>query len=262
MSKALFLGFVVGIAVFTIGAVGASQLQDKNSGLNKTNERDYQREIVDATPVQLGNLTTRQQFHGRLFNGVGKHVGGKTITEWIASYRGQRIVLVTSLMGRQFLESAEPPTTEDYFGRLAKDSDAIIRGRVTSKVSHITEDDSFLFTDYDVTVSEVLKDNLSNPISSGSSIAVTWAGGKIVIDDVIMKAGGNGDALLPVGDQDLLLFVKSIPETGAYKLTRGNAAFEIGGTSVRPLAGLLPLPSLISKEKISFLKTIRAVSTK
>ena len=262
MSKSLCFGFLIGVAIFALTGVGASQLQNKNSGLNKTNEEDYQREVVDATPVQLGVLTMRQQFHGRLFNGVGMHVGGKTITEWIASYRGQRIVLVTSLMGRQFLESAEPPTTEDYFGRLAKDSDAIIRGRVTSKVSQITEDDSFLFTDYDVAVSEVLKGSESSPVSIGSKIVVTWAGGKIVIDDVIMKAGGNGDALLPVGEQDLLLFVKFIPETGAYKLTQGNAAFELSGVSVRPLAGLLPLPSEIFKDQASFLKTVKAVSTK
>lgn len=261
MSKALFLGFVVGVAVFAIGAVGASQLQDKNSGLNQTNERDYQREIGDATPVQLGNLTMRQQFHGRLFNGVGTPVGGKTITEWIASYRGQRVVLSKTIYGHPFLTSAQPPTAEDYFGRLGADSDAIILGKVRKKISHITEDDLFLFTDYYVTVSEVLKDNPSNPISSGSTIGVTWAGGKIVIDDVIMKAGTNGDALLPVSDQDLLLFVKAIPETGAYKLTQGNAAFELNGVSVRPLAGLLPLPSEIFKDQTSFLKTVK-VSTK
>lgn len=262
MSKALFLGFVVGVAVFAIGAVGASQLQNKNSGLNQANERDFQREVVDATPVQLGNLTMRQQIHGRLFNGVGKHVGGKTITEWIASYRGQRIVLVTMLMGRQFLTSAEPPTAEDFFGRLAADSDAIILGRVTNKVSQITEDDSFLFTDYDVTVSEALKDNVFSRISKSSTVVVTCPGGKIVIDDVILKAGGNGDALLPVGEQDLLLFVKFIPETGAYKLSQSNGAFELNGTSVRPLVSLLPLPLEIFKDQTSFLKTIKAVSTK
>src|SRR2546423_4643545 len=173
MSKSLLLGFVVGVVVFTIAGVGASQLQDKNVELKKANEKQYRAELVDATPVQLGALTEKQRVHSQLFNGSGMPGGSKAISEWIAEYRGQRIVLVRMLLGRTFLASDQLPSAEEYFGGLAKDSDAIIRGRVTNKVSQITEDDSFLFTDYEVVVSEVLKDNISNPISSSSTIEIT-----------------------------------------------------------------------------------------
>ncbi|HKQ06184.1 MAG TPA: hypothetical protein VJ464_13700 [Blastocatellia bacterium] len=257
MSRSLFLGFVVGVVVFAIAGVGASQLQDKNVELKKANEKQYRTELVDATPVQLGALTEKQRLHSQLFNGSGMPGESKTISEWITEYRGQRIVLVRTLLGRTFLASGRQPTAEEYFGRLAKDSDAIIRGRVINKVSQITEDDSFLFTDYDVTVLEVLRDNSSSPLSIGTTLTITCLGGKIVVDDIILKAGGNGDASLPVNAQNVLLFVKFIPETGAYRLTQPNAAFELTGTSVRPLAGLLPLPSDIFKDETSFVKTVK-----
>lgn len=260
MSKSLFLGFLVGVVVFAIAGVGASQLQDKNVVLKKANEKQYRAEVTDATPVQLRVLTQQQRFHSRLHNGAGMHVGGKTISEWIAEYKGQKIVLVTNLLGRTFLASDRLPTAEEYFGGLAKDSDAIIRARVTNKVSQITEDDSFLFTDYEVTVLEVLRDNSPKSLSIGTTITVTCLGGKIVVDDVILKASGNGNALLPVNAEDVLLFLKFIPETGAYKLTQANAAFELTGTSVRPLTDLVPLAPDVFKDETSFLKAVKAIS--
>ena len=248
MSKSLFLGFVAGIIVFTIIGVGAQQ---------KTSEKQYQAEVSDATPVQLGSLTQKQQVHSRLFNGAGQRLSGKTISEWLTAYRGQRVVIETNILGRTFLMSEKPQTPEGYFSELAKESDAIVRGRVIHKASQITEDDSFLFTDYDIAVSEILRNSYT--ISPGAAITVTSLGGKIVVDDVILKAGSNGYATLKVG-QEVLLFLTYLPETGAYKLTRSNAVFELNGIFVRPLAGLLPLSPDVFKDETSFLNTVKAAS--
>jgi len=249
MSKSLFVGFLVGVLAFTIVSVGAQQDQ-------KTSEKQYQSEISDATPVQIGTLTQRQQVHSRLFKGIGQRIGGKTLSEWITAYRGQRVIVETNLLGRTFLTSEQPQTPEEYFSKLAQESNAIIRGKVIRKASQITEDDSFLFTDYDVLVLEVLRN--AHTISPGATITVTSLGGKIVVDEVILKAGGNGDITFKI-NQEVLLFLNSIPETGAYKLTRSNAAFELNGTSVRPLTGLLPLSSDVFKDESSFLNTVKAL---
>ncbi len=262
MSKSFIWGFIVGVALLIVAGVGASKLQDKNAVVKERNEKQYRTEIVDATPVQPGALTEKQKFHSRLFSGYGMPVGGKTISEWIASYKGQRVFIGTDILGRRFLASNQLETPEDFFGRFAQESDAIIRGRVIGKISQITEDDSFLFTDYDVAVSEVFKNNPSVPIDRGATITFTSLGGKIVLDDVIIKAGGNGEVLYPIGAQDILLFLKFIPETGSYKLTRDNGSFELNGTSVRPFAGLFPLPPGVFKDEASFLKMISAISNK
>ena len=86
-------------------------------------------------------------------------------------------------------------------------------------------------------------------------------GGKIVVDDVIIKPGGNGVALLPVNAQDVLLFLKFAPETEGYKLAN-NGAFELNGMSARPLAGLFNFDPGFFKDESSFLKTIKDLSNK
>jgi hypothetical protein len=259
MSKAFVIGFALGLALLGLVGTAASRLTQTQA--EKYDAQKYQAEITDATPVQLGVLTPKQQFHSRLYNGVAKRVGGKTISEWLATYRGQQIFLGTDILGRRFFESDQPEAPEHFFGALALESDAIVRGRVTGKNSQITDDDSFVFTDYDFVVSEVFKNNARAPIDTGATITFTSLGGKIVLDHVILQAGGDGQALYSINTQDLMLFLKFIPDTGSYKLTT-DGSFELSGTSVRPLARPLPLSEEVFKDKASFLKTIRPVSNK
>lgn len=255
MSKAFILGFIAGLTLLVGAGVGASKLQDKD-------KRQYQVEVADATPIQVEVLTEKQRVYARLFNRAGQLVGGQTLSQWIASYKGQKKVLVTSRMGRMFLASDQPQTPEEYFGKLSNESDAIIRGKVKSKSSHFTEDDLFLFTNYDVSVSEIIKDNRFNPIHPDTSVPVIGLGGKIVVDNVVLKATGNYDARLPMNGQDVLLFLKYIPETESYQLTISNAAFELNGISARPLAEMIPLSSDTFWDERSFINTVKTVSTK
>ncbi|HZM87957.1 MAG TPA: hypothetical protein VFF31_15650 [Blastocatellia bacterium] len=257
MSKGFVIGFLVGLSLLAVFGTGLSGSKQKDIELQK-----YQAEFAHATPVQLNVMTPKQRLHSRIHNGAGMKVGGRTISGWLASYRGQRIVLATDILGRRFLTSAEPEPPEDCLARFAKESDAVIRGKVTSKVSQITEDDSFLFTDYDVVVLEVFKNNAANPLDPGAEITFTSLGGEIVVDEVIIKAGGNGIPLLPISTKDVLLFMKFVPETSSYKLTQYDGSFELDGTSARPLAGGFPLAQDVYRNQSGFLKMLRAVSNK
>ncbi|MEK6302383.1 MAG: hypothetical protein AABO41_16860 [Acidobacteriota bacterium] len=255
MSKSFVIGFVFGLCLLGIAGAGASRQDGKQAA-------QYQAEIVDATPVQRTVLTENQRFHSRLHNGFGQNPAGKPISQWIASEKGQKEVLGRYVNGKVWLPSGQPELPSDYFGRFAHDSDAIVRGQAINKNSQITEDDSFLFTDYEVVIREVFKNSKTEPINVGSQITVTCLGGKVVLDDVIMKAGGNGVSLLPVNAQDVLLFLRFIPETGGYKLAEYNGAFELNGNSVRPLAGLFPITPGFFDDEPSFLKTIKDVSNR
>jgi hypothetical protein len=158
-------------------------------------------------------------------------------------------------------EVGKPETAESYFGKLAERSDAVVRGRVTRKVSHLTEDDAFLFTDYDFVVTEVLKNNVMVPLYTGATITVTRPGGKILLDGVIVKATDDCFAPLPVGNHNLVLFLKFVPETGAYQATGDTGTFEVDGETLRPLTEV-PFPPGVLRDGDSFLRTTRAVSTK
>lgn len=160
MSKSFVIGFVVGLCLLGIAGAGASRQVGKQAA-------QYQAEIVDATPVQLGALTQTQRFHSRLHNGFGQNPAAKPISQWIASEKGHMEVLGRYVNGRMFLPPDYPQVPADYFGRLAHDSDAIVRGQTINKNSQITEDDSFLFTDYEVVVREVFKTNKTKPMNVG-----------------------------------------------------------------------------------------------
>lgn len=255
MSKGFVIGFLVGLSLLGIIGVGASPGKQKD-----LEQQKYQAEILDATSAQLGVMTEKQRFHSRLHNGLVTSVGGMTISQLIQSNRGQKIILGRYVDGRMWLASDKLEAPEDYFGSFAQESDAIIRGRAVNKTSQITEDDTFLFSDYDVVVVDVFKNSTHTLLNAGTTITVTSPGGKIVLDDVIVKAGGNGEAAFPVNAQEVLLFLKYIPETEAFKLTRYNGGFELNGKFVRPLAGIFPIAPSFFANQHSFLKTIKAVS--
>lgn len=260
MSKSFVIGFVFGLCLLGIAATGASrqtQLQAERQDAQR-----YQAEIMDATPVQLGVVTPKQLIHSRLHNGFGKNLPGESISEWIASYGGQRRVLSRDVYGRIWFSSDKPEIPRDYFTRFVKESDAIIRGKAIKRTSQITEDDSFLFTDYDVVVSDIFKNNATDRIEAGGTITVTCMGGKILVEDVIIKAGGNGVALLPINAQDVLLFLKYVPQTESYKLAKYNGAFELNGLSARPLVGLYNFEPGFFTDEGSFLTTIKDLSNK
>lgn len=251
MCKGLAIGLAVGLA--SLGMIaGASQQNPKDL-------QRFQAEIGDATPIKIGVLTRKQRSHSRLYNGYAKHPLGESISDLITAYRGKKIVLEAHVYGRRFFPSEQPDIPEGYFAQLAQESDAVVRGRAVRKTSQITEDDSFLFTDYDLVVSEVFKNNVTAPIDIGTTITVTSVGGKIVVDDVIIKAGGNAVALLPVNAQDVLLFLKFVSETKGYQPVN-NGAFELSGVSAHPLGGYFHFDSTFFKDKSSFLKIIKEVS--
>jgi hypothetical protein len=259
MSKSFIYGFIVGIVVLIVGVSAGSQIQQNDLKETEAQRelRLFAKEVVDATPTQLGVLTGRQQNHSKLYS-VYRERNKKKISEFITHPEGRVLAIDFEIgLGPRLTQSEAP---EEYFGKLANASDAIIRGRVVQKVSQITEDDTFIFTDYDVEVMEVFKDNAISPLT-GRNIIITRPGGKIVVDGTIMQVTDHHFLPLPVDNKDVILFLKYIPDTGAYQATRDNGSFQIDGEILRPLTeGHFP-PGVLRNGN-SFLQAVRAIQTK
>jgi hypothetical protein len=260
MSKSFIYGTIVGIVLLFVGVSAFSRIQQTNS--RETEEqrelRLFQKEVVDATPTQLGVLTARQQSHSKLYSIYKERIRRK-ISDFIAHPEGRVIGVGLGVgLGPKLKESQTP---EEYFGKLANASDAIIRGRVVQKASQITEDDTFIFTDYDVEVTEVFKDNTTSPLATGRNIVVTRPGGKIVVDEIIVEVTDAHFLPLPVDRNDVILFLHYIPETGAYRATRDTGSFQLVGEILRPLTGLRFPPGVL-QDSNSFLQTVRAIQSK
>jgi hypothetical protein len=261
MSKPFIFGFVGGLVLLIVAGVGASRLHQKNVEQEKHRAElaEYQAEIGDATAVQRGVITQEQRIHSGLYAGYLQRNNNKTIGGFIELYKGTgKVFGIDFLVGLGPLLT-EPVTPDSFFGELAHVSDAVIRGRVTNKVSQITEDDGFIFTDYDVVVTEVFKDNVAAPLDTGVTITVTRPGGKVLLDGVIVKARDHCFAPLPMNNHEVVLFLQSVKETGAYKPTRYSGSFELDGLTLRPLTEN-EFPPGVLRGADSFLQTARAVS--
>jgi hypothetical protein len=258
MFKTFVLGFIVGIALLLVGGVAGFQASKDPVQAKQQQELElFKTEVVDATPVQLGVLTELQQKHSKLFS-IYKELQPYRVSTLVADRKNKVTGIEMGIGLGPKLKKSETP--EDYFGKLATESDAIIRGKATKKVSQVTQDDSFTFTDYDVTISEILKNNAASPLKTGAAISIIRPGGKVVIDDIIINCKDEHYLSIPL-NQDIVIFLKYVPETGAYHTTKDNGSFHLDGEILRPLTGIQFPPGVLQNSQ-SFLQTIRAIQSK
>jgi hypothetical protein len=258
MSRAFVFGLIVGLALLIVAGVGGARLQQKLHQ-NHAEEKQYRADLADATPAQLGVLTERQRTHSKLYTHYQQMRNGETISDLIANAKSKNLGIVFNLGLSEVLTESDSP--EHYFGRLAGQSDAVIRGKATSKTSQVTEDEAFIFTDYDVVVTEVLKNDATFPVNVGATVTVTQPGGKVVIDGIILNAEDHYFAPLPINNNYLLLFLKFIPETGAFRLSQHVGGFELEGNTIRPLTKDQYPPGVL-RDGDSLLRAARAVSNR
>jgi hypothetical protein len=259
MRKTFAFGFVAGLGLLIVAGIAASRLQ------KDPDQAKYQEELADATAVQPGVLTDQQRTHSNLYVEYRQRMAGRRISDLVAQASGKG--LRDKILGIELLVGSRPASTraitpEKYLAELAQTSDAVIRGRATKRVSQITEDDTFIFTDYEVTITEVLKNNASTLLDPNGIITVTRPGGKVVVDGVIVKVRDYCFEPLPINSHEIVLFLQSIPESGTYRTdSRGTGAFDLGGSSVRPLTKE-EIPTGMLGDARSFLEAARAPSSK
>jgi hypothetical protein len=261
MTKPFVLGFIVGVALLIVAGVGAARLQRRDATRVDADEleREYQAELVEATHVELGALSERQRVHSKLFAHYKQIRGGETIGGLVAEVKGKYKIIGTGVGLPLTALITQSETAENFFRKLARESDGVIRGKVTKKTSQVTEDGSFIFTDYDIVVKEILKDNAAALLSLDTTITVTYPGGKVVLSGIVVNAFDDSYKPLPMNGSDVVLFLQLIPETAAYKVTRDTGGYELDGSTLRPLTGAQFPPGVLQNGN-SLLQTLRAVS--
>jgi hypothetical protein len=114
---------------------------------------------------------------------------------------------------------------------LAKQSDAILIGRITTEESSFSESGNFINTYYTVDVSRVLRDNTANlTLSPGnerpqplvSPVRFVRSGGEVKVNGHRVVAKLKGSELLKAGKQ-YVLFLKWSPDFKSYLLMGGSS---------------------------------------
>jgi|SRR5918911_2811812 hypothetical protein len=171
------------------------------------------------TPAQ-GINPEKQKEHAKLYK---TYDNGPDLRKQAAASTGDITVEVSS-PGKIY--PSEPVSLPPFLNALACDADAIIIGIPKSGSSQFTENGSFIFTDYEVTVEQVLKDNIDSTIRAADSLIITRPGGSIQINGRTIR--GNLEAFKPFNmNERYLLFLRFIPTTAAYR------AFGIGSFQLR-----------------------------
>jgi hypothetical protein len=188
-----------------------------------------QKEKENATPIEVGLMSGKQKEHSKLYEQyrTGRKLDAIPPSEF-AKVAEPGVYLEP---GTPVINPEAPPISfEEFTKNLACEADAIVTATIKDQSSQLTENKEFIFTDYSAVVEEVHKNNQSASISPNSIITITRPGGRVEIKGKVVAALDAAFKLLKEGHR-YLLFLKYVPQTGAYQSIR-QGGFLIKGNSL------------------------------
>jgi len=177
---------------------------------------------LDATEIEEGKMTEKQKKHSKLFKNRGYEyatAGKKKLT--ILAQETGRDVEIYRFIGDVIMP--ESFSIDNYFRDLTCEADAVIIGDVKGKASQLTEDGTFVFSEYQFIVSQVIKNNRLEAIQPSGEITVVRSSGSVKLKNKNKKITTNDEIELPLKkNQSYILFLKFNLETQSYS-SLGNA---------------------------------------
>jgi hypothetical protein len=238
MSKRKILAALGGaLAVLALAGLVTAQVVNRRKAEKRlvTQGEFRQKEKEDATPVQAGALTETQRVHSGLYGerqGTGKSLREQS-NELVRSGQDGDVTITTTPGTPSF--SIAPGKKNSPLEDAVDASDAVVIATVTGKESHLTENEKYVFTDYEVSVKEVIKDNADSHIAAPETLTVSRPGGKVLLDGHLITVVDEGVKPLSVGDE-YLLFLKFIPQTGTYSaISEARSGFKLSHGRVTAL---------------------------
>ena len=181
--------------------------------------------LIAISCAQTTKLTPEQiaEIHGKLF-----HAGmAGQLQERLAHTKGD-VTLMPE--GRSSEIGIDLPLAWQL-QHLACESDLVIIAKAGTGTSHPTFDQGFIYTDWQFSVRQIVKDNLKAPLHVDDVVIVTRPGGTLEIDGRKISAKLN-DFRDFVPGETLLLYLKFVPATGAYAMARSNY-FPVSDSNVK-----------------------------
>ena len=214
------------IVILIVGVIvlGAALVSARLRGPSQ--ESTQKPKAEEPTRIHDGQMTEKQKEHSKLF----KHSGRK-LSDIATTQTGD--VEVEEEQGYA-MRLPETQPRAPVFASAVCNADAVVIGSIDSKSSQLTEEGNFVFTDYQVTLEEVIKDNSSAPLRIADKITTTRDGGVVEMNNRIFRAK-RSDFEPPLVAQRYLLFLRFIPATGAY-LMYGNGTFQLDDHKVLALS--------------------------
>jgi len=187
--------------------------------------RAFQQKADPGTPQQMpekanviapGNMNSRQKEHAKLYD-ERYQLGGRLDQPPDPKLGAKLNESEPQVFIAPGLEGLPDPsiTVQSFASSLACRADLVLVGTVKDKESQLMESKAFLFTEYDVSVDDIYKNNALAPVTIGGEITVVRPGGRAEINGKILKTSDASFLPLVVGTR-VLLFLKYIVKTGTY----------------------------------------------
>lgn len=125
-------------------------------------------------------------------------------------------------------------TPAKYLRSMSCAADAVVIGSVKDKIAHMTDDELYVFSEYPLTVIEVLRDNPRSPIRVDDMIEIARPGGLIELDGRRIRVEDRTYPYLEIG-KSYLLFIRYLPSTRGYSVSKFGGEFLLEGKSFRAL---------------------------
>ncbi len=204
----------------------------------------------DATPITEGVLTPRQIEHSKLYMQAGR--------KKLSDAADGKVIIINPPWAD--IEALNRLTFDEQLQEMTCQAEAVVVATVNRKASQLTSDSTFIFTDYELIVEDVLKNNPHERIQPKTAITVTRSGGAVSLRGRTLSIIDRSFKPLDV-NKSYLLFLTYLPATGAYKSLSSQGSFEISNNQLSRLTEeQLPSKLAPTKDVIGVIDEIRVLS--
>jgi hypothetical protein len=183
-----------------------------------------------SKPVQEAVRERIHTEHSKLY----KQYAGRGDLRAIAAKTSGDVEVVNGTPQKMFRSNAGPFRLGDFLRELTSKSDAVLIGIVKERASFSTAEGTFVFTDYDLAIEQILKNNSTNLLRPFDKISVTRPGGDVQLDGHKVRALDESLEPLAIGSR-YLLFLDYVPSTETYKAFSSQGSFRVDGNRAAKL---------------------------
>ncbi|MFM9903611.1 MAG: hypothetical protein ACKVQJ_03455 [Pyrinomonadaceae bacterium] len=246
------VGLLVAVVILFTTVAYRQEAQDKS----KPQAAD------EPTSVKKGQITPEEREYSKEYKKLYEATMITKLSELAAlgNSRGTKTELQTYIEQESpYFFGNDPNTISEFLLKKGCSADAIVVASASKKVAHLSEDETFVYTQYETVIKDILKNNSSFPIAPNGTISLTRPGGLIKLEGQVIRVEDKNAARLEL-NKDYLLFLRYVPTANGYMMSDYDADFAIDGNSTRSLARAGAAPAEVKNNRDSPSKLIGQIS--
>lgn len=249
--------FVVIFLIVCVIAIGVFFAVPSTQG-----QKEQQEQKDEATVVQKGQVTEKEREYSKEFRKLYSYSKDlKRLTDLPGNEAtGLKTKELVSYVGEHetfYLPNEPLITSTEFLVNLSCSADAVVVGNVRNKSSHLSDDEKFIYTEYEISVQNILKNNSASPIEVGNNIELARPGGIIKLNNRQIRIEDLSYAPLQK-DKQYLLFLKFVPSIDGYIAASPEGDFVLENNSFKTLSKReLPKELLSGESRQTLLNDVR-----